>query len=219
MKPNQLVIVLRRIASNIERSKNPDRNLVARDLKKVVATLTSYDVKLKDKDETKMPLDAVDKFLRENQNNEADILINGNYILFFINDDGVAYGSDLDGVSGGGYDSVDDAVHDASKQVMQVTNSKVASSSGYYVTKNWGRPQKMSNEEIELYIMRRTTNKAIILIPGYTITLSMDNHSPFIHYLVNSVDLRRCGIAYGEARDIDDAVSRAMGALKSQKLI
>jgi hypothetical protein len=39
MKPSQLVATLRRIASNIERSKNPDRTLVARDLKKVVAAL------------------------------------------------------------------------------------------------------------------------------------------------------------------------------------
>jgi hypothetical protein len=39
MKPSQLVTTLRRIASNIERSENPDRSLVARDLKKVVAIL------------------------------------------------------------------------------------------------------------------------------------------------------------------------------------
>lgn len=41
MKPNQLVTTLRRIASNIERSKNPDRNLVARDLKKVVVAINN----------------------------------------------------------------------------------------------------------------------------------------------------------------------------------
>lgn len=39
MKPDQLVTTLRHVASGIERSKNPDRNLVAKDLKKVIALL------------------------------------------------------------------------------------------------------------------------------------------------------------------------------------
>ena len=39
MKPSQLAIQLRRIASKIEASKNPDRTLVARDLKKVIANI------------------------------------------------------------------------------------------------------------------------------------------------------------------------------------
>jgi hypothetical protein len=45
MKPSQLVLTLFRIASNIERSKNPDRTLVARDLKRVVSLLLNEAVK------------------------------------------------------------------------------------------------------------------------------------------------------------------------------
>ena len=40
MKPFQVAATLRGIASKIEASKNPDRNLVARDLKKVVAAVS-----------------------------------------------------------------------------------------------------------------------------------------------------------------------------------
>ena len=39
MKPSQLASQLRRIAAGIDRSKNPDRNLVARDLKKVLVAI------------------------------------------------------------------------------------------------------------------------------------------------------------------------------------
>jgi len=41
MKPSQLAIQLRRIASKIEASKNPDRTLVARDLKRTLAALAA----------------------------------------------------------------------------------------------------------------------------------------------------------------------------------
>ena len=40
MKPSQLAGQLRRIASAIDSSRNPDRSLVARDLKKVIAAVT-----------------------------------------------------------------------------------------------------------------------------------------------------------------------------------
>jgi len=39
MKPSQMVVVLRRIASKIQSSKNPDRSFVARDLKKIISIL------------------------------------------------------------------------------------------------------------------------------------------------------------------------------------
>jgi len=39
MKPSQLASQLRRIAAAIDKSRNPDRNLVARDLKKVIAAV------------------------------------------------------------------------------------------------------------------------------------------------------------------------------------
>jgi len=39
MKPSQLASQLRRIASKIDASKNPDRTLVAKDLKKVLSSL------------------------------------------------------------------------------------------------------------------------------------------------------------------------------------
>jgi hypothetical protein len=41
MKPSQLATTLRRIASNIERSRNPDRTLVAKDLKRVIVALAA----------------------------------------------------------------------------------------------------------------------------------------------------------------------------------
>ena len=41
MKPSQLASQLRRIASKIDSSKSPDRTLVARDLKKVLAVVTA----------------------------------------------------------------------------------------------------------------------------------------------------------------------------------
>ena len=41
MKPSQVSASLRRIASKIEASKNPDRNLVARDLKRIVAEVVA----------------------------------------------------------------------------------------------------------------------------------------------------------------------------------
>ena len=41
MKPSQLASQLRRIASKIDASKNPDRTLVAKDLKKVLAAVSS----------------------------------------------------------------------------------------------------------------------------------------------------------------------------------
>jgi hypothetical protein len=40
MKPSQTAQALRRIAANIQNSKNPDRNLVARDLKKILAAIS-----------------------------------------------------------------------------------------------------------------------------------------------------------------------------------
>ena len=39
MKPSQVAVVLRRIASKIQASKNPDKNLVAKDLKKIISAL------------------------------------------------------------------------------------------------------------------------------------------------------------------------------------
>jgi len=39
MKPSQVAIALRRIASAIQASKNPDKNLVARDLKKIISKI------------------------------------------------------------------------------------------------------------------------------------------------------------------------------------
>jgi len=41
MKPSQLASQLRRIASKIDNSKQPDRSLVAQDLKKVLATVSA----------------------------------------------------------------------------------------------------------------------------------------------------------------------------------
>jgi len=41
MKPSQLASQLRRIASAIDNSKNPDRTLVARDLKKILSAVTA----------------------------------------------------------------------------------------------------------------------------------------------------------------------------------
>jgi hypothetical protein len=41
MKPSQLASQLRRIAAAIDNSKNPDRNLISRDLKKVLYTISS----------------------------------------------------------------------------------------------------------------------------------------------------------------------------------
>ena len=41
MKPSQVAATLRGIASKIEASKNPDRNLVARDLKRIVAEVVA----------------------------------------------------------------------------------------------------------------------------------------------------------------------------------
>jgi hypothetical protein len=46
MKPSQLVATLHRIASDIERSKNPDRNMVARDLKKTIAAINQFPMKI-----------------------------------------------------------------------------------------------------------------------------------------------------------------------------
>lgn len=45
MKPSQLVQTLRRIASGIENSKQPSKELVARDLKKVALLLNQYTLK------------------------------------------------------------------------------------------------------------------------------------------------------------------------------
>jgi uncharacterized iron-regulated protein len=39
MKPSQVAMALRHIASAIQASKNPDRKLVARDLKKIISVL------------------------------------------------------------------------------------------------------------------------------------------------------------------------------------
>jgi hypothetical protein len=39
MKPSQLASQLRRIASKIDSSKNPDRDLVARDLNRIIASV------------------------------------------------------------------------------------------------------------------------------------------------------------------------------------
>jgi hypothetical protein len=50
MKPFQTVGKLRQIAAAIENSKRPDRNLVAEDLKKIIANLTEPDTT--DKPET-----------------------------------------------------------------------------------------------------------------------------------------------------------------------
>ena len=44
MKPSQLASQLLRIASKIENSKSPDRSLVARDLKKVLAGINPASV-------------------------------------------------------------------------------------------------------------------------------------------------------------------------------
>ena len=44
MKPSQVAQTLRHIASKIQNSKNPDRELVARDLKRVVTAMSSYQV-------------------------------------------------------------------------------------------------------------------------------------------------------------------------------
>ena len=40
MRPNQVASMLRRIASKIEASKNPSKNAVASDLKKIIATIS-----------------------------------------------------------------------------------------------------------------------------------------------------------------------------------
>ena len=40
MKPNELVDVLRRMATAIDSSKNPDRNMVIEDLQKVLSTMS-----------------------------------------------------------------------------------------------------------------------------------------------------------------------------------
>jgi len=40
MKPSQLANQLRRIATAIDKSKNPDRKLVARDLKKILFSIS-----------------------------------------------------------------------------------------------------------------------------------------------------------------------------------
>lgn len=219
MKPGQLISTLRRIASSIERSKNPDRNLVARDLKKVVATLLGeYNVMIKGA-EVKMTSVEIEKFLREKPSNEVEINVNGQYILFYMNDDGVVYNSDIPGVEGDGYDSVDDAVADATNQIINSSRGSITASSKYYVIKNWGKPEKMSSEEVELFLMRRTSNRAIVEIPGYVITLSMDNSTSAIHYLVNSKDMHRCGIMRGTHTSMDAIIPYVTRSLKSMGLM
>ena len=44
MKPSQVAIALRRIASGIQASMNPDKRLVARDLKKIIAEIAGMDM-------------------------------------------------------------------------------------------------------------------------------------------------------------------------------
>jgi len=47
MKPSQVASYLRRIASAIEKSRKPDRLLVARDLRKLIAGISLYDPNFK----------------------------------------------------------------------------------------------------------------------------------------------------------------------------
>jgi len=53
MKPSQTAGKLRQIATAIENSKRPDRNLVAEDLKKIIASLTEPDTADKPEAENK----------------------------------------------------------------------------------------------------------------------------------------------------------------------